>query len=71
MTIPDGSKVTYRKVGRGTVQAHSCAAAGYDCSQHQGQGGQHRYAVAFETGRYRGTTREVWLRDSEREVSQP
>ena len=69
--IADSTKVTCRKVGRGTVQAHSCAAAGYDCSQHQGQGGQHRYAVAFETGRYRGITREVWLRDSERIPRRP
>jgi hypothetical protein len=63
--IATGSQVQYRKVGRGVVQGHACPAAGYDCSAYRGTGGQHLYDVAFETGRNRGTVRQVWVRDSE------
>lgn len=58
-----GAKIQYRKVGRGVVQSHACAGIGYDCGQHTGDGGSHRYDVLFETGRYRTTTVAVWLRD--------
>lgn len=63
--IANGATVQYRKVGRGIIAGHACAGIRYDCSQHQGGGGQHRYAVQFLTGPYRGTTRDLWIRDSE------
>ena len=61
--LPEGTRVQYRKVGRGTVQAHTCPAS-YPCWRYQGSGGQHQYQVAFETGRYRGTVRQVWVRNT-------
>jgi hypothetical protein len=55
--LAEGTLVQYRKVGRGTVTAHACPYGGSYCPQSE----SHCYLVEFETGRYRGTTEEVWL----------
>lgn len=59
--FPPGTPVQYRKVGRGRVTEHACPAE-RPCTGHVEP--VHRYQVAFETGRYKGTTRQVWVPDS-------
>jgi hypothetical protein len=54
--------VQYRKVGRGRVIEHACPPE-RPCTGHVEP--VHQYRVAFETGRYRGQTRLVWVRDSD------
>jgi hypothetical protein len=63
--IPAGTLVQYLKVGRGTVTAHNCTDP--ECTGRQ----SHQYAVAFETGRYRGTTENVWLVRGRDETTRP
>jgi hypothetical protein len=62
--ITPSTAVRYRKVGKGVVQSHECPD-GYWCELPPEQGRSHRYAVRFTTGRYRGTTRKIWLADSD------
>lgn len=58
--IPNGSVAQYRKVGKGTVRFHECPAE-RPCEGET----IHRYLVHFTTGRYRGTSRQVWLRQGD------
>lgn len=58
--LTSGTKIQYRKVGRGTIQEHACPPE-RPCDGYVEP--VHRYDVLFETGRYRGTVRTVWLRD--------
>ncbi len=66
--IEAGTPVRYRTVGCGIVQSHDCPA-GYCRSEDQtprpGDQTSHCYRVLFETGKYRGTVRQVWLWESD------
>lgn len=63
--LPRGTRVQYRTVGRGVIEQHTCPET-YPCWRFLGSGGAHQYAVKFETGRYRGTTRNCWVRNTEK-----
>jgi hypothetical protein len=60
--FPPGTPVQYRKVGRGRVIEHACPPE-RPCTGHVEP--VHQYRVEFETGRYRGQTRLVCVRDSD------
>jgi hypothetical protein len=66
--LDNGTRVQYRKVGRGTVASHTCPRVPYACGPDTGS---HQYDVAFETGRYRGDVVAVWLADTARIEAQP
>jgi hypothetical protein len=61
--LPAGAPVRYRTMGRGIVQEHLCPPE-RPCDDYVEP--VHRYLVLFQTGRYRGTTRYVWVRDNEK-----
>ena len=61
--LPEGTRVRYRKVGRGVIREHACPPE-RPCDGYVEP--VHCYLVLFETGRYRGGVREVWVRDSEK-----
>lgn len=60
--LATGTKVRYRKTGQGVIQEHACSPE-RPCDGYVEP--VHRYAVLFETGRYRGTVRTIWVRNDE------
>jgi hypothetical protein len=60
--LADGTKVQYRKVGRAVIREHACQPE-RPCDGYVER--VHLYEVLFETGRYCGQVREVWVRDDE------
>lgn len=61
--LPEGTKIRYRKTrGTGIIREHTCPperpCRGYTEPVHA-------YGVEFITRPYRGTTRQVWVRDDD------